>query len=108
MSYDLAMIPKYSVTSPALDEIDQIRDIQTYWNRIVSKSFFWVNIAKEELDKQSFKKIHKHLKAKLISECSDAIKETEKSKVSSHEAIKLKQDLLEEYEDRLLYLKINF
>lgn len=103
---DIVLITKYSTNIS--NEIQQLKAIQIYWNEIVKKTLYWMNLAGQELDEPSINKIHRYLRGQLLDSCHKAIADTDKCKTSSFKAIEVKKNLMEEYEDRLLYLKINF
>lgn len=105
-NHSIILITKYPLDIP--NEIQQLKAIQKYWNELVKKSLHWMGLAEKELDESSVDKIHKYLRGKLLEGCYKAMADTEKCKTSNFEAVNLKKNLLEEYEDRLLYLKINF
>lgn len=104
---DLIMILRYSMTIQ--DEIKQLREIQTYWNQIVGRSYYWNDLSKKELNQiSSINKINRYLKMRLIDDCRRAIIDTNKCKTTSFDAMFLKKKLMEEYADRMIYIKNTF
>lgn len=106
MTGDILLIPKYAIDYT--DETVRLKDILVYWNRLVHKSYFWMKVAKEELNQPSIDKIHRYLRTKMLTDCHRAIEDTNKCKTSNYESFLLKRKLLDEYEDRLIYIKQNF
>lgn len=105
-SRDIILITKYTMTMPG--ETEQLKAILVYWNQIVSKSFRWKELAEKELDKSSLDKIRRYLRKKLLDDCYQVVSDTNKCKTSSFAAAQLKKKLLEDYEDRLAYIKAVF
>jgi hypothetical protein len=106
MTGDIILIPKYQTDCE--NEITQLKTIQAYWNHFVKCVYFWMDLARKKLDASSLKRIHRYLRDRLLIECDTMIKDTEKCKASTFASVTLKKDLLEEYEDRMIYIKKTF
>lgn len=106
MSVDLATITKDEVHT---NDVNALTNLHLYWNRLVTKAMHWQKVAERELDNfMSIKKIKRYIKNKLIEECTRVMHKINRLECLKHSTQLRQKNLLEELNDRLIYIKKTF
>lgn len=88
------------------NELTQLKAIRFAWNELVKKADYWLKRIDNEVGGvQEKRKLKNQIKNRLLSECSNLIRDLKFIKFEGQETILKKVDFREELKDRFLYIK---